>query len=254
MRSQAPHDNPVSFLDHLEELRFTLIRCLLAATAGFLLALPCTPAILRLLTRPLTDPGSPCSAVTLQSIHVAGAFLLAMKTAGVTGLLLSAPLLLFFLGRFIFPGLTPRERRAILSAGGAATILFFIGALTAYHTTLRMAIQVMLHVHHWLGITPGWTMESYIGFCLSLLLAFGFTFQLPVILLTLGSLGILSSAQLRAKRPHVITGLFILAMLLTPPDVFTQLMLALPMILLYEGCIWILFLFERKNNKPQEAP
>ena len=90
-------------------------------------------------------------------------------------------------------------------------------------------------------------MDSYISFSLGLLLAFGLTFQLPVIILTLGYLGIVNSSQLRAKRSYVIVGLFILAMLLTPPDVFTQLMLALPLTLLYECCIWILYLTERKQ-------
>ncbi len=252
MRSQSLRDNSTSFLDHLEEFRFTLIRSLIAYTVGFLIALPCTPAILRLLTRPLASPEAALQPALLQSIRVAGAFTLAMKTAGITGLLLSAPVILFLLGGFVFPGLTQRERRAVLFATIGAAVLFLVGVFLGYHTTLRVALQIMLQFHHWLGIVPGWTMDSYVSFCLALLLAFGFTFQLPVIILTLGSLGILSSSLLRAKRPHVIVGLFILSMLLTPPDVFTQLMLATPMVLLYEACIWILFFFERKNRHSQE--
>ncbi|MDD4734952.1 MAG: twin-arginine translocase subunit TatC [Kiritimatiellae bacterium] len=254
MSAETRRNNPKSFLDHLEEFRFTLIRCLLAYAVGFAIALPCTPAVLRLLTRPLAPPHAPLQPALLQSIRVAGAFTLAMKTAGITGLLISAPLILFLLGGFIFPGLTQRERRAVLFASIGAAALFLVGIFLGYHTTLRVALQIMLQLHHWLGIVPGWTMDSYVSFCLSLLLAFGLTFQLPVIILTLGSLGILSSSLLRAKRPYVIIGLFVLAMLLTPPDVFTQLMLATPMVFLYETCIWILFFFEQNTTHTREVP
>lgn len=246
MNIDSSRDTSKSFLDHLEELRFTLIRCLLAYAAGFLIALPFVPDILRFLTAPLAVQ-SGLQPVILQSIRVAGAFTLAMKTAGIAGLFVSAPLILFFLVRFVFPGLTHRERKAIVLSACAASLLFATGVVIGYETTLRVALSIMLQFHAWLHIAPGWTMDSYVSFCLSLLLAFGLTFQLPVIILTLGWMGLFTSALLRARRSYVIVGLFVLAMLLTPPDVFTQLMLALPLVFLYEACIWILYGVERKK-------
>ena len=239
----------MSFLDHLEELRSTLIRCLLCYAVGFLAALPSIPYVIHFLMGPLSGQ----EAVVLQSIRVAGAFTIAMKTAGITGLLLSAPALVYLLGRFIFPGLQPRERKAFLTAAAFASLLFIAGVMIGYRTTLRVALVLMLSVHEWLHIVPGWTADSYISFCLSLLLSFGLVFQLPVIILTLGWMGILNSSRLRTVRPHVIVALFILAMLLTPPDVFTQLMMAIPLVLLYEVCIWILYALERKPAPEQEV-
>jgi sec-independent protein translocase protein TatC len=244
MSTRFSADHPLPFLDHLEALRQTLFRCLAAFAIGFSLALPLTPHIINTLKAPLAhNPHLP--ATMLQSIQVTGAFRLTVQTAALTGLALASPFILFFAGRFVFPGLTPRERALSVRALGVSLLLFICGVLIAYHATLALAIEVMLRFHHWLAIQPGWTINSYISFCLSLLLAFGLAFQLPVIILLLGYLGILTPARLRARRPHVIVALLVLSMILTPPDILTQLMLALPLILLYELCIWILCFTQR---------
>jgi sec-independent protein translocase protein TatC len=99
-----------------------------------------------------------------------------------------------------------------------------------------------------LGGEAIWNYQKFIGFTLQVLLGFGLAFQLPIIIILLGKLGILRSRQLRNKRRHVIVGLFILAMLLTPPDVTTQILMALPLILLYEFCIWFLYFSEEKKE------
>jgi len=112
-----------------------------------------------------------------------------------------------------------------------------------------VALRVMLRLHQWMGIQVWWTVTSDVAFAVQLLIAFGLALELPMIIMVLGYLGIVSSTMLRAKRPYAIVVLLILAMVLTPgPDVFSQVILAVPLILLYELCILATRLFERKRN------
>ncbi len=119
-----------------------------------------------------------------------------------------------------------------------------------YFATLPLALQVMFRIGDWIGVSAGpIKIKSYVTFCLHLMLGFGLAFELPVLLVTLGHLGIVSSKQLREKRPHVIVILLALAMLLTPPDIFTQLLMAVPLIVLYEISIWIIRISELREKK-----
>src|SRR5690606_1723744 len=127
-----------------------------------------------------------------------------------------------------------------------SVLLFMLGVLLGYKGTLPVALAMMFSLHDWMGIQPVPQVTSYVGFTVHLLLAFGIAFQMPVILVILGRLGLITSAQLREKRKHVIVLLLVVAMFLTPPDVFTQLIMAVPLIVLYESCIWIVFFFEKK--------
>ena len=241
-------DHPLPFLDHLEEFRQALLRALAAFVLAFIPAVLLTPHVIEALSAPFRAMPE-MAGRGLQSIQVAGAFLLAMKTAAVTALLLAAPFMAYHLLRFLFPALTRRERHALLAALVASSVLFIAGSLLAYRTTLRMALAVMWRVHRWIGAEPAWTINSYVGFSLHLLLAFGLAFQLPVLVLVLGRMSMVTSRQLRARRAHVILGIFILAMLLTPPDPLTQLMLAVPLAALYEACIWLIAMFEISRGK-----
>jgi sec-independent protein translocase protein TatC len=242
-----------SFLSHLEDLRNTLIRCVAALAVGMAVAIPLTPQIMALLERPLRivtdDPGQ-----FLRSLEVAGAFTVSMKMALWAGLLFSSPFLLLFIGAFIFPGLTSREKRAVINASGFAVILFVAGVLFGYTFTLPAALKIMFGMHVWLGIRPEWTVTSYVTFALQLLIGFGLVFELPTILLTLGKLGIVSSLQLRTMRRHAIVVILIVAAALTPPDVFSQLLMALPLVGLYELCIWLVRMDERRKRAGNTEP
>ena len=241
------------FLAHLEDLRKTIIRCAAALAVGMAIAVPLTPQIMALLELPLrsvTDnPGQ-----FLRSIEVAGAFSVSMNIALWAGLLFSSPFLLLFIGGFIFPGLTGREKRAVINAGGFAVVLFVVGVLFGYKFTLPAALKIMFSMHAWLGIRPEWTVTSYVTFSLQLLIGFGLVFELPTILLTLGKLGIINSLQLRKMRRHAIVIILIVAAALTPPDVFSQLLMGLPLIALYELCIWLVWMDERKKRTDDTEP
>jgi sec-independent protein translocase protein TatC len=166
-----------------------------------------------------------------------------------TGLLFSSPFLLLFIGAFIFPGLTQREKKAVIHASGFAVALFALGVWFGYHFTLPAALKMMFGMHTWLGIRAEWTITSYVTFALQLLIGFGLVFELPTILLALGKLGVVSSRQLRSVRRHAIVAILIVAAALTPPDVFSQMLMTLPLFGLYELCIWLIWMDERKKKR-----
>lgn len=117
-----------------------------------------------------------------------------------------------------------------------------------YRWTLPVAMKLMWGFNERLGGAAIWNYQKTVGFILQVLLGFGVAFQLPIIIILLGKLGFLESRQLREKRRHVIVGLFILAMFLTPPDPGTQILMAVPLILLYEFCIWFLYFSEGRKR------
>ncbi|AKJ64988.1 twin-arginine translocase subunit TatC [Kiritimatiella glycovorans] len=245
------------FLDHLEAFRVTLIRCVITVVVTMLICIPLAPFIIRTLQRPLKrsieDPSS-----LLISMQVAGAFTLTMKVVFASGIILGAPVLLFYIGEFVLPGIKETERKWVLRFIAASGVLFAVGVAMGYLVTLPLALRVMLKIHEWIHVGPMWTINSYIGFALQLLLGFGLAFELPVILFILGKMGIVDSRQLRRYRRHVIIGLLVMAMILTPPDITTQVLMALPLIVLYECCIWLLWFTgekqETEDAEPETAP
>lgn len=250
-RPGDPSANPQEakpFLEHLEDLRGTVIRCLVALALGVLVAIPFTPTILSLLKVPLRIVSDNPDQF-LRSLEVGGAFSVSMQIALWGGLLLSAPFLLLFLGWFVFPGLTQREKQAVVQAGGFAVGLFAVGVYLGYRLALPAGLKMMFGMHSWLGIRAEWTVTSYVAFATQFLICFGLVFELPAILLVLGKLGLVTSAQLRHFRRHAIVVALIVAALLTPPDVFSQLLMGIPLILLYELCIWMVWATERRHRR-----
>lgn len=239
-------DEAKPFLAHLDELRSVLIHSLLAWLIGVFVAIPFAPKILALLRVPLEQiSANPERA--LQSLEVTGALSSTMRMAAWSGLVLALPWMVYFICRFVFPGLTGKEIQWVRLGGGASIVLFLSGVLLGYGISLEVALKVMQQIHRWLGVEPFWTLNSYIAFCIQLLIGFGLAFQLPILVFVLGRLGVVSVEQLQRKRRHVFVGLLIVAMLMTPPDPLTQLILAIPLYLLYELCIVLLNVLEKKS-------
>jgi sec-independent protein translocase protein TatC len=234
-------DSDRPFLEHLEAFRTMLIQCVVTVVICMLGCIPLAKPLLYWLQKPLMDAaavsGFEYQLITLSPIE---AIVQIVKIIFVSGLIVSAPFLIFFISLFILPGLKKTEKKVITQAAIAGGVLFAGGVAMGYGMTMPVAIKLMLHFNDILGTTANWGIDKYIGFVLQLLLGFGLAFELPMILIVLGKLGIVTSKGLRTYRRHVIVGLFIVAMLLTPPDPLTQLQMAIPLIILYECCIWIL--------------
>lgn len=244
--SPRENDPPRPFLQHLADLRRALIGAGVSLLAGVLVALPLAPRAFHLLQRPLAE-ATGAAEPFLRTLEVAGGVTLAMRLVFWTGLLLSLPAILFFLGTFIAPGLTRRERGLIGRTLGAAAGLFAFGAYLGYRYSLPLALSVMLRINEWLGIRTEWVVSSYVVFALQLIAAFGLSFEFPVVVVLLGRLRILSAAQLRAHRRGAVVLILILAALLTPPDVVSQLLMAVPMLALFEISLWLVAASEKKR-------
>ncbi len=239
-------DIPKPFLEHLEDLRRTILAAAGLLALGMAAALPLAPLLLKILRAPLSGI-TDRPAEFLRSLEIAGGFSIALQLTFWAGLLLATPFIILVLARFIFPALRAVERKAAAGALALTVILFIGGAAMGYLLVLPTALRLMLGLHTWLGIRAEWTITSYVAFTVQLLLGFGLAFELPVLLLALGWLGVVSSAMLVKYRRHAIVAIFILAMVLTPPDVFSQVLMAIPMMLLYELCVWIIRAWENKR-------
>ncbi len=243
-----PAPETKSFLEHLEDLRGTIIRAAIALGVGILIVIPFIPTILELLKAPLTglveDPDR-----FLRSLEVVGAFNASMRIAFWSGLLVSAPIVIIILGGFIFPALTKREQSVVLKSSGFAVLLFAFGVFLGYRFTLPFALQAMFGLNTWLGVQAEWTLTSYVSFTTQLLIAFGLAFEMPVVVLILGRLGILSATQLRNGRKIAVIVILIVGAILTPPDVVSQLIMSIPLLLLYELCIWVVWMWEKKAGE-----
>lgn len=238
------HTKP--FLEHLEDLRRTIFWCACAYGLGVLAAIPIARRIVEWLTLPLARTGVNPDEF-LKVIRITGGLSIAMRTIAWSGLIIGLPFILVFTGMFVFPGLRTAERKTVVKAVGFSTILFACGVALGYFVTLPFALRLMFRVNALMGVNCDFVeLADYVGFVLKLLAAFGLAFQLPVVILALGSLGIIDSQSLRTWRRHVIVGLMIAAMFLTPPDPLTLLLMAGPLALLYEMCIWIIRGWEKR--------
>lgn len=231
------------FVEHLEDLRQTVFRTGFILLAGWLVVIPLAPAIFAFLQGPFDRAGLD---VALRVTQVGGGLSILLRVVLWSGLILSLPFVLLVAAGFVFPGLSVREKRLVYRGGGASIGLFALGISMGYNWTVPVALRMMARIEHWMG-TPAafWETAGYVSFVLKLLLAFGVTFQLPLILYVLGSLGIITSRQMRDKRRHVAVALLVIGMVMTPPDPFTMILMAAPLIILYEICIWLVRARER---------
>ena len=246
------------FLEHLEDLRSTIIRSLVALICGIVLVAFFVRPIIDLLEQPLVNAGYDPDAV-LKMLQVTSPIAVGMNVAFWGGLILSAPLILYYIGQFVFPGLTRKEKNLILRGFFFVVLLFAGGICMGYFVTAEQAIRVFFGAaDKWIG-KPIELLElqNYISFILKLLLGFGLAFQFPMIVMLLGYSGLVGSRSLKEHRPHTAVGLLIAAMILTPPDPGTQLMMAIPLAAMYEVCIWLIWMKEKRDPDfvdPDEDP
>ncbi|MBM3329639.1 MAG: twin-arginine translocase subunit TatC [Calditrichaeota bacterium] len=226
--TNEPTGGGMSFLGHLDELRRRLTRALIGIAIATAVALYYSEAIIAFLTRPAVASGN----VKLTLLAPAEGFLTHLKASFVAGLFLSSPYWLGQVWGFISPGLYAREKKTIVPVI-ALSVVAFVGGAAFGWTVLPFATEYFASFATG-PIEAGWSLASYVSFNLQFLLAFGVVFELPLIIYAAAMIGAVTPPQLRQYRRHSIIGILIVAGIITPPDVFSQLLIAGPLIILYE--------------------
>lgn len=228
------------FLRHLEELRTTLIRMIVVTVAGAIGAWFVAEPILDLLVTP-----------DLGAVHYFGpteGFLIRVKVSLVTGLLVAVPFLLAQIWSFVAPGLFQHEKRAVLPVLVSSTTLFYFGVAFAYAGVVPKTVQFLMSFS---GdrLVPMINVTQYFVFVAKFCLAFGIVFQLPLVIVMLAALGLVSPRQLWRTWRYGVLLIFIFAAWLTPPDPASQILLAVPVVVLYVGSIGLAFLLARRRRR-----
>jgi sec-independent protein translocase protein TatC len=251
MTKESIDASDAPLMDHLNELR----KRLMLAVAGFVVALlVCfyySTEILHILIKPFYWGTG--KDITLISIKLLGVFFVKLKIAMFGGLFIAFPLIATQIYRFVAPGLYKHERAVFAPYLIATPICFLMGASLVYFMLLPFAIKFFFAVGADAGITVMPDIEPYLDFVMTLILAFGLTFQLPVVLTLLGQLGIVSHAQLSGGRRFAFVGVAAVAALITPPDPFSMLAMMIPLGLLYELAVWAVWLIEKRKAKASDS-
>jgi sec-independent protein translocase protein TatC len=223
------------FVSHLVELRDRLIRASIAIIVVFLGLVYWAPDIFKLLARPLMMnlPKDGKLIVT----DVTGSFFVPMKVTMLVAFVIALPFVLYQIWAFIAPGLYQNEKKLIAPLVGTSYTLFLCGMAFAYFVVFPTIFRVMAHYNAPLGAAMNTDVDNYLGFVLTMFLAFGVTFEVPILVILLVRMGFLTVSKLKEIRPYVVVGAFIVSAVVTPPDVFSQLILAVPLIVLYEAGI-----------------
>ena len=232
--ADAGDDLERPLIAHLLELRARLLRGFAGLVVVLLCLLPFANKLYALLAQPLLDKLP--KGGQLIATQVASPFFAPMKLAFFVALVVAMPWLLYQAWAFVAPGLYRREKRLALPLLSSALLLFYAGCAFAYFLVLPMVFGFLARVTPD-GVAMMTDISSYLDFVLVLFLAFGLAFELPVALVILVLLGWVTPAQLREGRGYAVVGIFVIAAIVTPPDVISQLMLAIPMCLLYEAGI-----------------
>ena len=233
-RPSAEDDSGSRLMDHLLELRTRLLRAVAGLVLLFVVLLPFANRLYALLAQPLLEKLP--KGGQLIAVEVASPFFAPLKLAFFVALVVAMPWLLYQLWAFVAPGLYKRERKLALPLLVSALILFYIGCSFAYFIVLP-AVFTFLNKVTPAGVAMMTDINAYLDFVLVIFLAFGASFELPVALVILALLGWVTPKQLREWRGYAVVAIFVVAAIITPPDVVSQLMLAVPMILLYEAGI-----------------
>ncbi|HEX4532721.1 MAG TPA: twin-arginine translocase subunit TatC [Rhizomicrobium sp.] len=265
MNERTPDDeaameaSKAPLMEHLIELRKRIVYSLIAFFAAFLVCYFLAQPIYGFLTEPLARAlkGQPNDHLIYTALYET--FFTYVKIGMFGGLCLAFPVIAAQIWLFVAPGLYKNERRAFLPFLFASPVLFIIGAGFVFYVMLPYAIHFFLGFEtqgttNTLGIQLQARVSEYLDFVMTLIFAFGLTFQMPVLLALLGRVGIVSSAQLRSVRRYAIVGIVVLAAIVTPPDAFSMISLMIPLVALYEVSIWIVALIERDRAKASAAP
>ena len=245
MSDQESTDQPLPLVTHLTELRDKLLRALLAELLVFICLFPFANDIYTFVSEPLRallPPGA-----TMIATEVASPFFTPFKLSLVTAVFLAMPYVLYQAWSFIAPGMYKHEKRLAIPLLASSVLLFYAGSAFAYYVVFPLIFSFFTSVAPQ-DITIMTDINSYLNFVLKLFFAFGLAFEIPIVAILMIWAGITTAEALAKKRPYIIVGCFIFGMLLTPPDIISQSLLAIPMWLLFEIGVYIGGLTQGSKN------
>jgi sec-independent protein translocase protein TatC len=249
MSDQSGNDNLASFISHLVELRDRLVRSSIVVVIVFLALMPFASQIFDLIAAPMMD-ALPAGAHMIAT-GVITPFLIPVKITLVVALIISLPWVLYQAWAFIAPGLYAHEKKLIAPLVISSSALFLMGVAFCYFFVFRVVFRfVNQFAPKSISVAPD--IESYLDFVLTMFLAFGVTFEVPIVVIVLVRMGFVTIERLRAVRPYVIVGAFIIAAVVTPPDVTSQLLLAVPMCVLFELGLLLAPWFNKATAAPAD--
>ena len=244
-------DEEKPFLEHLEDLRVTLFKILITLLLSTIAAFVFNKQLIGIIQYPLSLAGIETVGDSFGPVE---GFMGVLKICLYAGLLCSFPLILYFIGEFVIPGLTDKEKKLVIPVVLASFVLFGAGVCFAYFIVIPRALEFFIQFGEERNIMMDLRFRYAVSFITMMCLAFGLCFELPVVVMTLVKLDLLNSRMMRNTRSYAIVAMFIVAAIVTPtPDIFTMSLLAGPMIILYEACIWMAWWMERKRERLEAA-
>src|SRR3954471_14865653 len=247
-RDLPESDTSKPFLEHLEDLRWTIVKMAITLLVAMALCFVFRSTLVQVMQRPLRDIDPTIGA--LRALAITDSFTISFRLAFYAGIVVSFPLLLYFMAEFVLPALTAMEKRFLFPAIIVSFGLFLTGVLTAYYWLLPKTILFFFRDTQSLGWAPAWTVQEYYSFVTRFTLAFGLAFELPVVVLALVRFGLITYEFMVRTRPYAVVLMFVFATIISPtPDILTMIAMALPMCLLYESCIWITWFVRRKAQR-----
>lgn len=238
-----------TFISHLVELRNRLVKSSLAIIVVFVCMLPWAANIYDLLARPMMV-ALPAGSKMI-AIGVITPFLIPIKVTLLVAFIVALPVVLYQMWAFVAPGLYTHEKRLVAPLVISSSVLFVTGVAFCYFLVFGVVFKFINNfAPHSISVAPD--IDSYFGFVMTMFLAFGITFEVPVVVVVLVRMGLVSVAKLKQIRPYMIVGAFVVAAVVTPPDVMSQMLLALPLILLYEIGLLLAPMFVKATQAPED--
>jgi len=244
MTKNDHHENEMPFLDHLEELRRRLLKIVAVVFILTVGSFAFSDYILDFLLYSTKDLNY---EINLQVLKVQAVFIIKLEIALIMGIVFGLPYIFYQIWKFVAPGLMENEKTYVIPVISFATLSFLTGASFAYFIIVPFALDFFLGLAP-TDVTNSIALDFYFGFIVRLVIVFGIVFELPVVSLLLTKLGLLTPKFLKKYRRYAIITFFILAAILTPPDPTTQIMLGIPLVILYEVTIWISYFFAKKKE------
>jgi sec-independent protein translocase protein TatC len=243
-REKSDGDIVKPFLEHMEDLRWTLFKIIITLIISSTTAFLFVDDITYFLKKPVPPD------IKLIVTGITQGFVASIELAFFGGLVLALPFLIYFLASFILPALTRQEKKYLFPGIFISFLLFSTGAFVAYHWILPKTLLFFANYNKKMGIESLWTWNDYVSFCVWLTIGFGLLCQLPIVMIVLAAVGIVDYKFLSRTRAYAIVAILILSAIVAPtPDPMTLLTLGAPIVLLYEACIWIVWLMDRKKKK-----